>query len=109
MVDTRVVYLEPDKIRIEEMTLPDLKPTQVLVKTHQASVCGSERYFYRGITVRPEDEARGGPETVLGDEAQRRALPRLSHGAARPRGRRHDRRDGQRRRRIRGRRQGTRG
>ncbi len=38
-----------------------------MVKTHQASVCGSERYFYRGITVRPEDEARGGPETVLGD------------------------------------------
>ena len=24
------------------------------------------RYFYRGITVRPEDEARGGPETRLG-------------------------------------------
>lgn len=67
MVDTRVVYLEPDVIRVEEVTLPELKPTQVLVKTHQASVCGSERYFYRGITVRPEDEARGGPETVLGD------------------------------------------
>jgi threonine dehydrogenase-like Zn-dependent dehydrogenase len=31
----------------------------VLVKTHQASVCGSERYFYRGINVRPQDEARG--------------------------------------------------
>ncbi|MFN2202933.1 MAG: zinc-binding dehydrogenase [Caldilineaceae bacterium] len=67
MVDTRVVYLEPGKIRIEEMTLPELKPTQVLIKTHQASVCGSERYFYRGITVRPQDEARGGPETVLGE------------------------------------------
>ena len=56
------------------MTLPDLKPTQVLVKTHQASVCGSERYFYRGISVRPEDEARGGPETVLGERPQRRTL-----------------------------------
>lgn len=70
MVDTRVVYLEPGKLTIEEMTLPELKPTQVLVKTHQASVCGSERYFYRGITVRPEDEARGGPESVLGDKAK---------------------------------------
>lgn len=66
MVDTRVVYLEPDKITIETITLPELKPNQVLVKTHQASICGSERYFYRGITVRPEDEAKGGPEMELG-------------------------------------------
>jgi len=69
MVDTRVVYLEPNRIRVEQMTLPELSPTQVLVKTHQASVCGSERYFYRGITVRPQDEARGGPETKLGKKA----------------------------------------
>ncbi len=67
MVDTRVVYLEPGKLTIERMTLPPLKPNQVLIQTHQASVCGSERYFYRGITVRPQDEARGGPETKLGD------------------------------------------
>ncbi len=66
MVETRVVYLEPGKITLETMTLPALKPHQILVKTHQASVCGSERYFYRGITVRPQDEARGGPETQLG-------------------------------------------
>ena len=66
MGDTRVVYLEPNKISIETMTLPELKPTHVLVKAHQASVCGSERYFYRGITVRPQDEAKGGPGTQLG-------------------------------------------
>lgn len=66
MIDTRVVYLEPDKISVNTTTLPELKPNQVLVKTHQASVCGSERYFYRGITVRPEDEAKGGPEMQLG-------------------------------------------
>jgi L-iditol 2-dehydrogenase len=65
MVETRVVYLEKGMMRIETMALPELKPTQVLVKTHQASVCGSERYFYRGITVRPQDEARGGPQTQL--------------------------------------------
>lgn len=59
MVDTRVVYLDIGKIRVEAFTLPELKPNQVLVKGHQASVCGSERYFYRGITVRPKDEARG--------------------------------------------------
>ncbi|MEE8419911.1 MAG: zinc-binding dehydrogenase [Dehalococcoidales bacterium] len=63
MIETRVVYLEgKDKIKVDRITLPELKPDQVLVKTHQASVCGSERYFYRGITVRPQDEARGGPE-----------------------------------------------
>jgi len=66
MVETRVVYLEPGKIRLETMTLPPLKPNQVLVKTHQASVCGSERYYYRGITVRPQDEAKGGPGVQLG-------------------------------------------
>ncbi len=59
-MDTRVVYLEPGKISVETISLPALNPNQVLIKTHQASVCGSERYFYRGITVRPQDEARGG-------------------------------------------------
>lgn len=66
MIDTRVVYLEPGKITIDTMALPDLKPNQILVRTHQSSVCGSERYFYRNINVRPQDEARGGPETALG-------------------------------------------
>ncbi|MFC1993202.1 zinc-binding dehydrogenase [Chloroflexota bacterium] len=61
-VDTRVVYLDIGKITIDTMSIPELKPDQVLVKTHQASVCGSERYFYRGISVRPQDEARGSLE-----------------------------------------------
>lgn len=65
MTNTRVVYLDIGKISIDTISLPELKPNQVLMKTYQASVCGSERYFYRGITVRPEDEARGGPETGL--------------------------------------------
>lgn len=65
MVDTRVVYLDVGKITTDTMSLPDLKPHQILVKTHQASVCGSERYFYRDIGVRPQDEARGGAETQL--------------------------------------------
>lgn len=66
MNETRVVYLNPGEITIEKKDLPELKPNQVLIKTHQASVCGSERYFYQGLTVRPEDEPRGGPETKLG-------------------------------------------
>jgi threonine dehydrogenase-like Zn-dependent dehydrogenase len=70
MTDTRVVYLEPGKITIETIPLPELKPNQILVETHQASVCGSERYFFRGITVRPQDEAKGGPGTQLGEPAQ---------------------------------------
>ena len=69
-MDTRVVYLEPGKINLAEQTLPGLAPNQVLVRTHQASVCGSERYFYRGISVRPEDEARGGTDAVLGEHGE---------------------------------------
>jgi len=69
MTETRVVYLNPGEMPIKTVPLPELKPNQILVKTHQASVCGSERYFYRGLTVRPEDEARGGPETKLGGGA----------------------------------------
>ena len=66
MTETRVVYLEPGKLAVEKIELPELKPNQVLVQTHQASVCGSERYYYRDINVRPQDEARGGPGTQLG-------------------------------------------
>lgn len=65
-METRVAYLEPGNISIETVTLPELRSNQVLIEAHQASVCGSERYFYRGISVKPEDEARGGPETRLG-------------------------------------------
>ena len=78
MADTRVVYLDVGKITIETMTLPQLKPNQVLVKTHQASICGSERYYYRGISVRPQDEARSGPGDQLGtreDGKPRHAYP----------------------------------
>ena len=67
MKETRAVYIqEPGKITVEMMSLPDLKPNQILVKTYQASVCGSERYFYRGINVKPQDEAKGGLGTKLG-------------------------------------------
>jgi L-iditol 2-dehydrogenase len=79
MVDTRVVYLEQGKISIETITLPELKPNQVLVKMHQASICGSERYHYRGLIVRPQDEAKGGPGVQLGaprtDGRHRHAYP----------------------------------
>ncbi len=57
-MQTRVTYLDIGNITTETITLPPLGPNDVLVQTHQASVCGSERYFYRGITVRPQDEAR---------------------------------------------------
>ncbi len=80
MLETRVVYLnEPGKITIEKVPLPELKPNQVLIKTRQSSICGSERYYYLGITVKPKDEARGGPGTSLGqprkDGRPRHAFP----------------------------------
>ena len=79
MVDTRVVYLEPGKLTVQTMQLPELKPNQVLIKAYQASVCGSERYHYRGISVRPQDEAKAGPDVRLGaprtDGRARHAYP----------------------------------
>ncbi|MCX5914661.1 MAG: zinc-binding dehydrogenase [Deltaproteobacteria bacterium] len=75
MADTRVVYLDRGKITIDRMPLPALKPNQVLVKSHQASVCGSERYFYRGITVRPQDEAKMEPGMLPKDGRPRHAYP----------------------------------
>jgi len=66
MVETRVVYVEPGKITLDTMVLPELGPNDVLIEAHQASICGSERYYYRGISVRPEDEAKGGHEVQLG-------------------------------------------
>jgi threonine dehydrogenase-like Zn-dependent dehydrogenase len=74
MIDTRVVYLDPGKIRIETITLPELGPNQILVKTYQASVCGSERYFYQGVNVKAEDEARGGEGVVLGSHRNAQRL-----------------------------------
>jgi len=73
-MDTRVVYLDKGKVWLEHMTLPELKPNQVLVQAYQASVCGSERYFYRGVNVRPRDEAHGNP-----DDRARRASGRPRH------------------------------
>lgn len=68
MLTTRAVYIEePGKIEIKLENIPEVKATQVLIKSYQASICGSERWFYKGITVKPEDEARGGTETQLGD------------------------------------------
>ncbi|MHB1133663.1 MAG: zinc-dependent alcohol dehydrogenase [Chloroflexota bacterium] len=61
-METRVAYLDIGKVWLERLPLPELQPHQVLVQTQQASVCGSERYFYRGINVRPRDEARGRPD-----------------------------------------------
>jgi len=75
LVDTRVVFLDIGKITIDTITLPELKPNQVLVKTYQASVCGSERYFYRGISVRPQDEARGEPGGHTQGERAEHAYP----------------------------------
>jgi len=75
LVDTRVVYLDIGKMTIDTMTLPELKPHQVMVKTHQASVCGSERYFYRGISVRAQDEARGEPGALAPGERAKHAYP----------------------------------
>ena len=37
MIETRVVYLEPGKLTLETIELPELKPNQILIQTHKAS------------------------------------------------------------------------
>lgn len=71
-MDTRVAYLDVGDVWIEETTLPELGPNDVLVDVKQASVCGSERYFYRGVSVPEEHRARGRPqrEAELGEEQE---------------------------------------
>ena len=70
---------------MEQVSLPSLEPNQVLVHTHQAPVCGSERYFCRGINVRPEDQARGEPVFERGVFRDARgARPRLPDGSLGP-------------------------
>ncbi|WP_251329713.1 zinc-dependent alcohol dehydrogenase [Haloplanus pelagicus] len=77
-METRVAYLDVGEITMETVELPELGPNDVLIDTQQASVCGSERYFYRGITVREEDEARGRPTEggeYHGGEGRRHSYP----------------------------------
>jgi threonine dehydrogenase-like Zn-dependent dehydrogenase len=78
-VDTRVVYLEVGKIILSRMTLPEVGPNQVTVKAHQASICGSERYFFQGISVRPQDEARGEPGTKMEEPKHSYPMGPLGH------------------------------
>jgi NADPH:quinone reductase-like Zn-dependent oxidoreductase len=75
----RVVYLEPNKLTIESIALPPLQPNQVLVRTHQASICGSERYHYRGIHVRPRDAARGMPGSGVQEGVKDYPMGPLGH------------------------------
>ena len=42
MRDTSVIYLDLGKLNLEGMILTGIKPNQVLIETHQASVYGSE-------------------------------------------------------------------
>ena len=72
-MDTRVVFLDVGKLTIERVPLPPLGPNDVLVQTYQASVCGSERYHYRGINVRPRDQARGQRQAATRHEEGRGA------------------------------------
>ena len=68
---TRVAHLDIGRITLESVELPPLGPNDVLVQSHQASICGSERYHYRGIHVRPQDEARGQRDPYLRHEEGR--------------------------------------
>lgn len=44
------VYLGPYQIRVQEVPIPTLRTTQVLLKIHAASICGTDFRIYRGET-----------------------------------------------------------
>jgi 2-desacetyl-2-hydroxyethyl bacteriochlorophyllide A dehydrogenase len=46
----RVVFLEPRKIQIEEVSKPKRKPNEALLKVHFVGICGSDLHTYRGTS-----------------------------------------------------------
>jgi 2-desacetyl-2-hydroxyethyl bacteriochlorophyllide A dehydrogenase len=46
----RVVFLEPRKIQIEEVSKPKRKPNEALLRVHFVGICGSDLHTYRGTS-----------------------------------------------------------
>ena len=44
----RVVFSEPRKIQIEEVSKPKRKPKEALLRVHFVGICGSDLHSYQG-------------------------------------------------------------
>lgn len=54
------VFVEPGKVEIEEREKPTiLKPTDAIIKIVRASVCGSDLWWFRGLTKRNANTTTG--------------------------------------------------
>ena len=57
------VFVEPGKVAIREMEKPVIqKPTDAIIRIVRACVCGSDLWWYRGISTCE-------PERIVGHEA----------------------------------------
>lgn len=55
-----VAFIEPGKVEIKEVDRPKIeKPTNAIIKNVRASVCGSDLWWYRGISDRKRDSLVG--------------------------------------------------
>lgn len=56
------IYYGPKKIRIEEIEVPPLLPTSVLIDTKSSGICGSDIHQYFGMWKQPEVKVATGHE-----------------------------------------------
>ena len=53
------VFLEPGKMAIKEMPKPELnRENEAIIRVVRASVCGSDLWWYRGISKKKQDLLR---------------------------------------------------
>ena len=54
------VFMEPGKVEVQEIEKPTLKkPTDAVIKVLRACVCGSDLWFFRGISEHEHGSAVG--------------------------------------------------
>ena len=54
------VFMEPGKVEVQEIEKPTLKkPTDAVIKVLRACVCGSDLWFFRGISEHDHGSAVG--------------------------------------------------
>jgi L-iditol 2-dehydrogenase len=60
------VFYEAEKMKLEEISIPEVSPIDVLVKVRRAGICGSDISYYYGLS--PVGTATGKGPLVLGHE-----------------------------------------
>ena len=58
------VFYKKEDLRIEDIPVPEISDTEVLVKVHACGICGTDVHIFNG----DEGAAATPPKTVLGHE-----------------------------------------